>query len=282
MKKELPDVQSTKINSIKLSRVGVDNIDFPIYLKTKKGGKVLCYSKVNLYVSLRKNIRGINMSRLPRLLMKYRYTKFSRWVMWKFLYDLKKVSETEDAYAKITFRYFADKEAPISKEKSIMAYECAFIGHLGKKGYKFQLQVTVVGTSLCPCSKEMSLVNKEKNIGRGAHNQRSKVTVTIETKRKRAMYIEDLIGLIESNMSCEIYPVLKRPDEKYVTEKAYKNPKFVEDIARGIAIALQNGRIIKWYKIKVVNEESIHPHNAVSYICRKLKGKKWVDAIRTF
>jgi len=193
MKKELPDVQSTKINSIKLSRVGVDNIDFPIYLKTKKGGKVLCYSKVNLYISLHKNIRGINMSRLPRLLMKYRYTKFSRWVMWKFLYDLKKVSETEDAYAKITFRYFADKEAPISKEKSIMAYECAFIGHLGKKGYKFQLQVTVVGTSLCPCSKEMSLVNKEKNIGRGAHNQRSKVTVTIETKRKRAMYIEDLI-----------------------------------------------------------------------------------------
>ncbi|RLI65936.1 MAG: GTP cyclohydrolase I FolE2 [Candidatus Asgardarchaeum californiense] len=281
MEDHLPDIQRTKVSSIRLSRVGVSGVDFPIYIKTKEGKKVLCYAKVNLFVSLKHNIKGINMSRTVRTLMKYRYTSFSRWVLWKFLYDLKNRSDTEDAYAEINFKYFIDRVAPVSKEKSVMSYDCSFIGHINKHNeYTFNLRVSAIGTSLCPCSKSMSLVDSKKNIGKGAHNQRSIVTVTVETKRKRTMWIEDLVGVIEDCFSCRVYPVLKRPDEKYVTEKAYENPKFVEDIARDIATTLQSSGIVKRYKVKVVNKESIHTHDAVAYIYRKLKGKKWIEASR--
>ena len=221
-------------------------------------------------------------SRLPRTLMKYRKTSFSRWVLWKFLYDLKKHSDTTDAYAEINFKYFVEKQAPETKEPSAMAYDCSFIGHIDESNkYTFHMKVTALGTSNCPCSKELSLIDKEKGLGMGAHGQRSKVTVTVETLHKRVMWIEDLIELIEKQMSCEIYPVLKRPDEKYVTEKAYSNPKFVEDISRDVAYALQNAKVLRWYKIKVVNEESIHAHDAVSYLSRQLKGKSWTDSYQS-
>ena len=269
---ELVDVQKIKIKGMKLNRVGVTSLEFPIYIKTKKGDKKLCYANVNIFVSLKHNVKGINMSRLPRALMKYRYTSFTRWVFWKFLYGLKKFSETSDVYAEVNFKYFIDKEAPVTKEKSVMAYDCCFIGRIDNKNkYAFQLKVKVIGTSNCPCSKELSE-------GQGAHGQRSEIVVTVETKRKKTIYLEDLIRLVEKCMSCEIYPVLKRPDEKYVTIKAYKNPKFVEDEAREVGLALQRSKTIKWYKVKVVNRESIHLHDAVSYISRKLKGKRWRDA----
>jgi GTP cyclohydrolase I len=221
-------------------------------------------------------------SRLPRGLMKYRKTSFTRWVLWKFLYDLKKHSDTTDAYAEINFKYFVEKQAPETKEPSAMAYDCAFIGHIDEDNkYTFHMKVMALGTSNCPCSRELSLVDKERGIGMGAHGQRSKVTVTVETLHKKVMWIEDLIELVEKEMSCEIYPVLKRPDEKYVTEKAYNNPKFVEDISRDVAYALQKTKALRWYKIKVVNEESIHAHDAVSYLSRQLKGKGWVDSFNS-
>ena len=267
---QLPDVQSMRVNSIKINRVGVSGVDFPIYVQTKKGDTVLCYATVNMYVSLRKNVKGINMSRLPRTLMKYRYTSFNKQVLRLFLNQLKQHNDTSDAYAEINFKYFIDKEAPVTKEKSVAAYDCAFIGHLNDKGFTFHLRTKVVGTSNCPCSKSISRF--------GAHGQRSIVTVTVETYDDKFMWLEDLIKLIEDQFSCEIYPVLKRPDEKFVTEKAYQNPKFVEDIARDVALALQDTGIVRWYKIKVENEESIHHHNAVSYIARKRKGSRWVDA----
>jgi len=268
----LPDIQNVKVNSIKINRVGVSNVDFPIYIKSKSGEKVLCYAKVNIYMSLKRNLRGIHMSRATQSLMKYRYTSFDRWVLWKFLYDLKRRSDSDDVYAEITFKYFTDKEAPVTKEKSVLAHDCTFIGHINKNNhYTFRLRVKVTGTSVCPCSRSISKV--------GAHNQRSIATVTVETKKKRTLWFEDLIKLVEEQFSCEVYSVLKRPDEKYVTEKGYENAKFVEDIARDIALALQKTNLLRWYKVKVENEESIHMHNAVAYICRVLKGgKKWVEA----
>ena len=271
-KVELADIQKTKVKGMKLNRVGISNLDFPMYIKTKKGDTKLCYANVNIFVSLKRNIKGINMSRIPRALMKYRYTSFSRWVLWKYLYGLKKFSETSDVYAEVNFKYFIDKEAPVTKEKSVMAYDCCFIGRIDNNNrYTFQLKVKVIGTSNCPCSKEISE-------GQGAHGQRSEITATVTTKRKKTMYLEDLIKIVEGCMSCEIYPVLKRPDEKYVTIKAYNNPKFVEDEAREVGWALQRSNTVNWYKIKVVNKESIHMHDAVSYMSRKLKGKRWRDA----
>jgi len=212
------------------------------------------------------------MSRATQALMKYRYTSFDRWVLWKFLYDLKKRNDSDDVYAEIAFKYFTDKEAPVTKEKSVLAHDCTFIGHINKNNhYTFRLRVSVIGTSVCPCSRSISRA--------GAHNQRSIATVTVETKKKRTLWFEDLIKLIENQFSCKVYSVLKRPDEKYVTEKGYENAKFVEDIARDIALALQKTNLLRWYKIKVENEESIHTHNAAAYICRRLKGgKKWVEA----
>lgn len=271
----LPDIQAQKpTNPISLNRVGVTSVDFPIYIKTKKGGKVLCHAKVNLYVSLTHNVKGINMSRTIRKLMKYKNASFGRWVLWKFLYDLKKFSETSDAYAEVSFTYFVDKIAPVTKEKSVMPYKCSFIGHVGTDNkFNFKLRVVVLGTSNCPCSKEISEY--------GAHGQRSEVTVTIETKKKRVMWIEDIVNIVEKEFSCEIYPVLKRPDEKYVTEKAYNNPKFVEDIARDVARGLEKSGSLKWFKVKVENHESIHTHNAVAYIERILKNSKWRSARRS-
>ena len=266
---DLPDIQNTKVNSIKINRVGVSNVDFPIYIKTKGGNKVLCYAKVNIYMSLKHNVRGINMSRCTRSLMRYRYTSFDRWVLWKFLYDLKKKNDSDDVYAEITFKYFVDKVAPVTKEKSVIAHECTFIGCIDKDNkYTFRLRVKVLGASVCPCSKHISKY--------GAHNQRCVATVTVETKKKRTFWFEDLIKLIESQFSSEIFTVLKRPDEKYVTEKGYENAKFVEDIARDIALALQKTNLLKWYKVKVESEESIHAHNAVAYICRELRNNRWV------
>jgi len=265
----LPDIQNTKVNSIKINRVGVSNVDFPIYVKTKSGDKVLCYAKVSIYMSLKHNLRGINMSRTTQSLMRYRYTSFDRWVLWKFLYDLKKRNDSDDVYTEITFKYFTDKEAPVTKEKSVLAHDCTFIGHINKNNhYTFRLKVRVTGTSVCPCSRSISRV--------GAHNQRSIAAVTVETKKGRTLWFEDLIKLVESQFSCEVYSVLKRPDEKYVTEKGYENAKFVEDIARDIALALQKTNLLKWYKVKVENEESIHAHNAVAYICRELRNNHWV------
>jgi len=273
----LPDIQNDKINSIKINRVGVSNVDFPIYVRTKYGGKVLCYAKVGIYISLKHNIRGINMSRCVRSLMKYRYTSFDRRTLWNFLYDIKKKNESDDVYAEITFKYFTDKEAPVTKEKSVLAHDCTFIGCINKSNkYRFRLRVKVTGTSVCPCSKHISEY--------GAHNQRCIATVTVETKKKHTLWFEDLIRLVEAQFSSELYTVLKRPDEKYVTEKGYENAKFVEDIARDIALALQKTNLLRWYKVKVESEESIHMHNAVAYICRVLSNNKWIaqplDTIR--
>jgi len=272
----LPDVQATKIKSIPLNRVGISNLDFPIYIKTQDGNKVLCYSVANMYVSLSHNVKGINMSRFSATLMKHKFTSFSSNTIYRFLRKLKQNMGSNDAYIELNFKYFMTKKAPVSGLESVLAYNCSFIGHLGDS-YRFLLKVEVPVTSLCPCSKTMSLHESHSNIGSGAHNQRGEITVTIEpdTRYRKIVWIEDVIKLVEAQGSCELYSLLKRPDEKYVTEKAYNNPKFVEDIARDVAVALQNSKKTKWIKVKVENFESIHTHNAVCYVERVKKGKQW-------
>jgi len=269
MKKiNLPDIQKTRDKrGICINRVGVEGIDFPLYISTKNGKKVLVYAKIDLFSSLKHGIKGTNMSRFLETLMVHKYVTMDKYKLREFLRALKKrLGEVSDVYVKITFKYFKKKTSPVSGKESVMAYECIFEGLLKKK-YRFTLTVKVLTTSNCPCSKEISKY--------GAHGQRSISTVIIEPIAKKKVWIEDLIELIENQGSCEIYPLLKRPDEKYVTEKAYNNPKFVEDIARDISINLQKLNTIRWYKIKVSNEESIHSHNAVCYIERVKKGGTW-------
>lgn len=271
---KLADIQASKDRrGITINRVGITNIDFPIYIQTQTARKVLCYAKVSLYSSLVSSIKGTNMSRYIEVLMKWRYKSFSRISLWKFLYELQKKVETDEVYAEISFPYFIDKIAPVSKKSSPVAYTCSFIGHLTRHTYRFLLHVQVPVTSVCPCSKEISKY--------GAHGQRSKIDVTIESKRRTLVWFEDLIKLVEKQGSCEVFPVLKRVDEKFVTEKAYENPKFVEDIARDVALSLQTVKGVCWFKVRVQNYESIHNHDVVCYIERVKKGNRWRKSTRS-
>jgi GTP cyclohydrolase I len=158
----------------------------------------------------------------------------------------------------MSFPYFIEKSAPVSGVKSLMDYEVTFMGEVKKGKPSFTMRVVVPVTSLCPCSKKIS--------ERGAHNQRSHVT--IKARLRQHMWIEELIDIAESEASCELYGILKRPDEKYVTERAYDNPKFVEDMVRDVAVRLNNEKRIAEYVVESENFESIHNHSAYALIER--------------
>jgi len=270
-KKSLPDIQKTKDDrGISINRVGIEKVRFPLFVDAKGGGEVLVYSTINLYCSLRHQVKGINMSRFEETLMAWKYKNVNRESLEYFLSELREhlgKEDCEDVYAEISFPYFITKISPVSKAESVMDYKCTFVGRL-KEYYKFHLIVEVLTTSNCPCSKEISKY--------GAHGQRSFAIVTVEPLRGKKIWLEDLILTIEKCGSSEVYPLLKRVDEKYVTEKAYNNAKFVEDAIRDISLAIQNLGSINKFKVKVINEESIHPHDAVAYVARKLQGKTWV------
>jgi GTP cyclohydrolase I len=166
--------------------------------------------------------------------------------------------EAESGHIEMSFPYFVNKAAPVSGVQSLMDYEVTFVGEIEKGEYRFTMKVVVPVTSLCPCSKGIS--------DYGAHNQRSHVTVTARTRG--FVWIEDLVRICEEQASCELYGLLKRPDEKYVTERAYDNPKFVEDMVRDIAAVLNRDDRIEAYVVESENFESIHNHSAYAYIER--------------
>jgi GTP cyclohydrolase I len=166
--------------------------------------------------------------------------------------------DAESGYIEMNFPYFVNKEAPISKVRSLMDYEVTFIGEITGDVTAMTVKVVVPVTSLCPCSKNIS--------DYGAHNQRSHVTLTVRVDS--FIWIEDLIDLVEKQASCEIYGLLKRPDEKYVTERAYDNPKFVEDMVRDIAAKLNEDERINAYIVESENFESIHNHSAYALISK--------------
>ena len=173
------------------------------------------------------------------------------------LSTMKQRLNAESAHIEISFPYFIMKSSPVTHSQGLMEYRCTFKGSLNK-GKDLLVIIDVPITTLCPCSKEISDF--------GAHNQRGKVK--LQVRFKKFIWIEDLIKLVEESASCDVYSVLKREDEKYVTEKAYKNPKFVEDIVRDIAKKLENDKNITWFAVESENFESIHNHNAYAYIER--------------
>ena len=273
-KEDLPDIQKTKDRrGISINRVGVSKIDFPLYVKARgESEPVLVYTSVDLYSSLKHNVKGTNMSRFLEQLMEYKYETIDATVLKKFLTDLKsRLGNVADVYASIRFKYFMSKVSPASGQESVMGYDCILEGKLSAK-YSYRMGVEVLTTSNCPCSKEISR--------HGAHGQRSRIRVAIQPDKGKTVFFEDLIELVEKEGSCEIYPLLKRVDEKYVTERAYENPKFVEDEARDIAVALEQSGKFNWFKIKVSNEESIHTHDAVCYIERYRKGRGFRKALK--
>lgn len=263
-RKNLPDLQNMKdVRGKHIERVGIERVKLPIAISRKKvdGVPMTVQATVSMYVSVDHEIKGANMSRFLQCLMEYESVVITANHLRVMVKDMLERLESEDGYIEIRFDYFIPKIAPVSKTRGVQAYNVAFMGREVKGKYDFIIEVNVTGTSLCPCSK---LISKY-----GAHNQRNTSRVRL-VYNDQLYWIEDIIETLESCMSCPIFPVLKREDEKWVTEKAYENPKFVEDLVRDVAVALDNHNI-QHYHIRSQADESIHHHEAVAYL-----SKNWI------
>ncbi len=256
---ELEDVQSRRDDrDIPIDRVGVKGLRYPIVLLDKQRNKQHTIAEVNMYVMLPSDFKGTHMSRFVEVLNENRDSIDIR-KLGKILEELRNRLNARKSYIELKFPYFVEKIAPVSRIKSLMSYDCRVEASGDYKTKEIvTLTVSVPITSLCPCSKEISEY--------GAHNQRGIVTIT--AKLKEFVWIEELIHVAEESASCDIYALLKRPDEKFVTEKAYNNPMFVEDIARNVTLKLQDDRRIEHFSVEVENFESIHNHNAYAFISR--------------
>lgn len=249
------DIQNLRdYRNIEINKVGVRNILYPITVLDKRHKVQHTVGRVNMYVNLPHHFKGTHMSRFIEILNEYRGTINIR-VITTILDKMKEKMNAHSAYLEVEFPYFIEKGAPISGAKSLMSYTCQFLASLINGHHSLIVGVIVPVTTLCPCSKEISQ--------RGAHNQRSLVSVKV-TFRK-FFWIEDLIKMIESSASSAVYALLKRSDEKFLTEKAYDNPMFVEDVVRNIALRLKANKNITWFRVESENLESIHNHNA--YAC---------------
>jgi len=255
----IADVQgSADSRQLPINQVGIKSVRHPVRVLDKSGGVQHTIANFNMYVGLPHNFKGTHMSRFLEILNGYE-REISVENFESMLRDMVKRLEAETGHVEMRFPYFINKQAPISGVKSLMDYEVTFNGQILPGGiYRQTMKVVVPATSLCPCSKEIS--------ERGAHNQRSHITVTARTNT--FVWIEDLVQLIEAQASCEVFGLLKRTDEKYVTERAYDNPKFVEDIIRDLAGVLNADARIDAYVAEAENFESIHNHSAYALIER--------------
>ena len=251
----IPDVQGKPdTRNIAITRVGIRDIRMPLHIATPHGPQPTV-ATAEMTVALPHHQKGTHMSRFIHLLNEAGAISLDGFAA---LHGemLKRLNAAEGSIL-LTFPYFVKKQAPVSKTESLMDYEVTLIADGGHEDCIVSVEVTVAVTSLCPCSKEISQY--------GAHNQRSHVTVTL-TCHKQEVSIEEIIDLVENKASCQLYGLLKRPDEKYVTEHAYENPKFVEDMVRDIAVALKNDPRIDRFSVESENFESIHNHSAYALI----------------
>jgi GTP cyclohydrolase IB len=251
----MEDIQNHKDNrNIDIDQVGVKGIRYPITVLDKDMGKQQTVAKINMYVNLPRYYKGTHMSRFVEILNEHS-RRISLQNFSAILQEVKDRLNAESAHMEITFPFFINKVAPVSGSEGLMEYKCGFKGSLNK-GSDLVIMINVPISTLCPCSKEISDF--------GAHNQRGEVR--LQVRFKKFVWIEDLIKLVEKAASSDVYSVLKREDEKYVTEAAYNNPMFVEDIVREIALNLNKDPNITWFAVESENFESIHNHNAYAYI----------------
>jgi GTP cyclohydrolase IB len=254
----IADVQnSPDTRRIAINKVGIKDIRHPVRVSDRSGGEQHTIATFNMYVNLPHNFKGTHMSRFVEILNKHEREITVRSFK-DMLAEMTELLEAEAGHIEMAFPYFVTKKAPVSGVESLMDYDVTFTGELRHSGPRMMIKVVVPVTSLCPCSKEIS--------DYGAHNQRSHVTVTVCTRG--FVWIEDLIDLVEQEASCQLYGLLKRPDEKYVTEQAYNNPKFVEDMVRDVAVRLNQDERISAYVVESENFESIHNHSAYAMIER--------------
>jgi GTP cyclohydrolase IB len=255
---KIADVQSqADKRHLAIDKVGIKGIRHPIVVKDKSAGVQHTIAGFSMYVHLPHDFKGTHMSRFVEILNQHG-RDISVESFEDILREMVQKLEAKSGHIEMSFPYFVTKTAPVSGVQSLLDYDITFIGEINNGRYRFTMKVQVPVTSLCPCSKKIS--------ERGAHNQRSHVTLTVRTNS--SVWIEELVRYAEEQASCELYGLLKRPDEKYVTERAYDNPKFVEDMVRDIAVVLNADERIDAYVIESENFESIHNHSAYALIER--------------
>jgi GTP cyclohydrolase I len=259
LKREAPVKLQDKQNErdhreLRIDKVGVRGLRFPIQIRDKARAHQNTIATIGMYVDLPKEFKGTHMSRFIEVLNAHGNIVHVENIT-DILHAMQKKLHADTAHLEMEFPFFLSKKAPVSGMEGLMDYKARFDATATGKEIDFVLTVITAVTTLCPCSKAISKY--------GAHNQRGNVTVQIRSKK--AVWIEDLIAVVESSASSELYSLLKRQDEKAVTERAYENPVFVEDLVRNVALKLNAHPEVTWYKVEAENFESIHNHNA--YAC---------------
>lgn len=257
----MKDVQNqSDSRGVEIQKVGIKDFELPIVIQRKDAEDKVIYASATCGVTLPAHYKGTHMSRFVEVLNAWREKK---------TLDIKECVESmvekldaKSAYLKLDFKYFIDKKSPVTNISAPMCYDCTFEGILENyqeedEEYRFFLGVKVPVTTLCPCSKEIS--------NYGAHNQRAIVSIKVTYPEDEHIWIEDLVSAVEKTASSELYPLLKREDEKFVTERAYDNPKFVEDVLRDVVLLLRNDNKIDSFEVECESLESIHNHSAWAY-----------------
>jgi GTP cyclohydrolase IB len=243
--------------TINIEAVGIKDIQLPVRIREKNGGLQNTVATVSMQARMpgthRESCVSVFTTTLNRYMDEMSVTIFST-----LLEEIRVALNAESASIVMSFPFFIEKKAPVTGTPSLMEYNCTFTGSIngGEKKEDFILSVLVPITTLCPCSKEISSV--------GAHNQRAEVSLNV--KFRKFIWMEDLITMVEQSASCPVYALLKRPDEKFVTEQAYNNPMFVEDVVRKVAVAALAHPDISWFSAGVESFESIHKHSAYAYV----------------
>jgi len=251
-KRDLPDTANRPDDrNIPIDKVGVKDIRYPIRLLDRANGEQRTVGSFNMYVNLPHSFKGAHMSRFVEVLNDHRGA-ISVDSLFEMLRAMRERLEAESAHVEVEFPYFIEKEAPVSKARGLMENRCRIVGSLQGERQDMVIYVTTPISTLCPCSKEIS--------DYGAHNQRG--VATIGFRFRGMVWIEEIVDIAEQSASSAVYSLLKREDEKFVTEQAYANPVFVEDVVRNIAQRLDAHPDIVWYGIEAENFESIHNHNA--------------------
>lgn len=254
----MKDIQNLKdTRNVDIQKVGIKHIDVPLIIQRKNKSNQVVSAKARVSVSLPRDYKGTHMSRFVEVLNEWQHKNLLgidiKGCLEKIITNL----DAQSGELQFKFKYFLEKRSPVTNLPAQMAYDCSFEGRINSDGYKFILGVEVPVTTLCPCSKEIS--------DNGAHNQRAFITVKVSYDEDKHIWIEDLISIIESCASCPVYPLLKREDEKFVTEKAWDNPKFVEDVLRDVVVKLREHPVVTEFEVECEAFESIHNHSAWAY-----------------
>ncbi len=254
---DLKDVQSEPdFRDISIDKAGVKDIRYPIVVLDRENGTQATVASINMFVELPRHFKGTHMSRFVEILNEH-HVNINLQSFISVLDTMMARLDAESAHLEIEFPYFIKKRSPVTSTPGLMEYYCRMLGSTSGDGrYDQVLEVSVPVTTVCPCSKEISNF--------GAHNQRGLVKVAV--RFKRFIWIEDIIEIVEDEASCDVFSVLKRPDEKYVTERAYENPKFVEDMVRDVAKRLKEDDNLTWFSVDAENFESIHNHSAYAHV----------------